>query len=72
MIIMVLFNSRNNEQKQRKKQTEKIFDETVYGLMSTCTRIFFFNRITAKYIKLRHQEKVRMKVLKSPSCGFML
>ena len=62
---MALFNSGNNEEKQRKKQAEKILDETVGGLMPTRTRIDFFNRMSAKGIKPRHQEKVRMHVLKT-------
>ena len=36
---MALFNSGDNEQKQRKKQAEKILDELVGGMMPTRTRI---------------------------------
>ena len=63
MIIMALFDSGSNEQKQRKKQAEKILDEIVGGLMPTRTRVNFFNRMRAKGIKPRHQEKVRSIVL---------
>lgn len=65
MIIMALFDSRSNEQKERKKQAEKILDEIVGGLMPTRTRINFFNRMNTKGIKPRHQEKVRLTVLKT-------
>jgi len=41
---MALFNSGDNEQKQRKKQAEKILDELVGGMMLTRTRIAFFAR----------------------------
>lgn len=41
---MALFNSGDNEQKQRKKQAEKILDELVGGMMPTRTRIAFFAR----------------------------
>lgn len=61
---MALFNSGNNEQKQRKKQAEKILDETVGGLMPSSTRMAFFARMNSKGIKASRQEKVRMKVLK--------
>ena len=64
-IIMALFNSGNNEQKQKKKQTEKVLDELVGGLMPTRTRMAFFQRMTAKGIKASQQEKVRFKVLKT-------
>lgn len=60
---MALFDSGSNEQKQRKKQAEKILDEIVGGLMPTRTRVNFFNRMRAKGIKPRHQEKVRSIVL---------
>ncbi|MFR1957188.1 MAG: hypothetical protein ACLU4F_06115 [Methanobrevibacter smithii] len=40
---MALFNSGDNEQKQRKKQAEKILDELVGGMMPTRTRIAFFS-----------------------------
>lgn len=62
---MALFNSGDNEQKQRKKQAEKILDELVGGMMPTRTRIAFFARMSGKGIKGRHQEKVRSKVLKT-------
>lgn len=62
---MALFGSGNNEQKQKKKQAEKILDELVGGLMPTSTRIAFFQRMGTKGIKARHQEKVRSKVLKT-------
>lgn len=39
---MALFNNGDNEQKQRKKQAEKILDELVGGMMPTRTRIAFF------------------------------
>ncbi len=44
---MALFNSGDNEQKQRKKQVEKILDELVGGMMPTRTRIAFF---AVKYV----------------------
>ena len=62
---MALFNSGNNEQKQKKKEAEKILDELVGGMMPTRTRIDFFSRMTSKGIKVRHQEKVISKVLKT-------
>ncbi len=62
---MALFNSGNNEKKQRKKQAEKILDKTVGGLMPSSTRIAFFQRMGAKGIKASKQEKVRFKVLKT-------
>ena len=62
---MGLFNSGNDEQKQRKKQAEKILDTLVGGLMPTRTRMAFFGRMASKGIKARHQEKVRSKVLKT-------
>lgn len=62
---MALFNSGDNEQKQKKKQAEKILDDTVGGLMPTSTRMAFFRRMSSKGIKGRHQEKVRSKVLKT-------
>ncbi|WP_407375987.1 zinc-ribbon domain-containing protein [Methanobrevibacter sp.] len=62
---MALFNSGNKEQKQKKKQAEKILDEIVGGLMPTRTRLAFFSRMTAKGIKPRQQEKVRLTVLKT-------
>lgn len=62
---MALFDSGNNEQKQRKKQAEKILDQTVGGLMPSATRMAFFKRMSAKGIKARHQESVRSKVLKT-------
>ena len=55
----------NNEQKQKKKQVEKILDELVGGMMPTRTRIDFFARMSGKGIKGRHQERVRSKVLKT-------
>lgn len=64
MIIMALFGG-NNEKKQRKKQAEKVLDELVGGLMPTRTRMAFFNRMTTKGIKARHQEKVRLNILKT-------
>lgn len=36
-----IFNSGNNEEKQRKKQTEKILNQTVRGLMPTVQEGFF-------------------------------
>ena len=62
---MALFNSGDKEQKQRKKQAEKILDQTVGGLMPTSTRMAFFRRMTAKGIKPSKQEKVRLRVLKT-------
>ena len=62
---MALFKSGNNEQKQKKKQAEKILDELVGGMMPTRTRIDFFARMSGKGIKGRHQERVRSKVLKT-------
>ncbi len=62
---MGLFDSGSNEQKQKRKQTEKILDQTVGGLMPSSTRMAFFKRMSAKGIKGRHQEKVRTKVLKT-------
>lgn len=62
---MALFNSGNNEQKQKKKEAEKILDDLVGGLMPTRTRIEFFSRMSSKGIKGRRQEKVRSKVLKT-------
>ena len=62
---MGLFNSGNDEQKQRKKQAEKILDTLVGGLMPSRVRMDFFSRMTAKGIKARHQERVRSKVLKT-------
>ena len=62
---MALFKSGNNEQKQKKKQAEKILDELVGGMMPTRTRIDFFARMNSKGIKGRHQERVRSKVLKT-------
>ena len=62
---MALFDSKSKEQKERKKQAEKILDELVGGLMPTRARLKFFNRMTAKGIKARHQEKVRLTVLKT-------
>lgn len=60
---MALFDSRNNEQKQKKKQTEKILDELVGGMIPTRTRWNFFARMSNKGIKGIHQEKVRSKVI---------
>ena len=62
---MALFGSGNNEQKQKRKQAEKILDDLVGGLMPTRTRIAFFQRMTSKGIKGTKQEKVRSKVLKT-------
>ena len=62
---MALFNSGNNEQKQKNKQAEKILDELVGGLMPTSTRRAFFKRMTVKGIKATQQEKVRMTVIKT-------
>ncbi len=62
---MALFGSGSDEQKQKKKQAEKILDETVGGLMPTSTRRAFFHRMSAKGIKARNQEKVRINVLKT-------
>ena len=64
-IAMALFNSGNNEQKQKKKQAEKILDKTVGGLMPSATRMAFFKRMNDAGIKARHQERVRSKVLKT-------
>lgn len=60
---MALIDSK--EQKQKKKQAEKILDKTVGGLMPTSTRRAFFKRMVAKGIKPSQQEKVRLKVLKT-------
>ena len=62
---MALFNRGNNEQKQKKKQAEKILNKTVGGLMPTATRLAFFKRMSAKGIKATQQEKVRLTVLKT-------
>ncbi|WP_406533972.1 SHOCT domain-containing protein [Methanobrevibacter sp.] len=62
---MALFDSGNNEQKQKKKQAEKILDELVGGMMPTRTRFNFFARMSSKGVKGIHQEKVRSKVLKT-------
>lgn len=62
---MALLKSGSNEDKQRKKQAEKILDQTVGGLMPTRTRRAFFSRMNAKGIKATQQEKVRMNVLKT-------
>lgn len=62
---MALFNSGNDEQKQKKKQAEKILDQTVGGLMPSSTRMVFFKRMNDAGIKARHQERVRSKVLKT-------
>ena len=64
-IVMALFSSGNDEQKRKRKQAEKILDDTVGGLMPTSTRMAFFKRMSAKGIKARNQEKVRSKVLKT-------
>lgn len=45
---MALFNSSSKEEKQRKKEAEKVLDKTVGGLMPTATRKAFFKRMTAK------------------------
>lgn len=62
---MALFNSGNDEQKQRVKQAEKVLDELVGGMMPTSARRTFFKRMDEKAIKARNQEKVRSKVLKT-------
>ncbi len=62
---MALFNSGNNEQKQKVKQAEQILDELVGGMMPTSARRTFFKRMDEKAIKARHQEGVRSKVLKT-------
>ena len=62
---MALFNSGDNKQKQKKKQSEKILNKKlVGGMLPTSVRIAFFNRMMNKGIKGAQQEKVRMKVLK--------
>lgn len=62
---MALFNSGNDEEKQRKKHAEKILNEIVGGLMPTSTRMAFFARMNSKGIRPSRQEKVRLKVLKT-------
>ena len=62
---MALFNNTSKEQKEKKKQAEKILDNLVGGLMPTRTRIAFFNRMSAKGIKPTQQEKVRIKITKT-------
>ena len=62
---MALFNSGSNEQKQKKKQAEKILDKKVGGLMPTAARRAFFKRMTIKGIKATRQEWVRGQVLKT-------
>ena len=62
---MALFNSSSKEQKQKKKQAEKILDNVVGGLMPSATRMAFFKRMNDKGIRASRQEKVRLTVLKT-------